>query len=147
MKGLRLVGAICAAIIFGTIVGIVANKVITSDQTATSAKHQAESNKDAILKSCVLLNNAIIQSNQASQQPRQNGKKNSTQILVTIILRNATTEERRQFREASRDRPGLDLIPCKTVADNPDSIVALPRPQATPNNNVDRTRRIPPNKR
>lgn len=85
---------------------------------------QVHSNKLAIEKSCVLLNNAILRSQaQATKQG------SSTAILVGIILRKGTEQEVADFFAATeREKTVANpiLVKCKKVADDPDQIKADP---------------------
>lgn len=85
---------------------------------------QVHSNKLAIEKSCVLLNNAILRSQSQAVKPGS-----STAILVRIILRNGTQQEVANFFAATeREKTAANpiLVKCGKVADDPDQIKADP---------------------
>lgn len=106
----QLGGAILGALALGLVVLLVVNQI--------------QSNKQAIEKGCVLINNVVIKSQRGSARPDS-----STAILVKTILENASPERRAQFaaalkRETNRSNPLL--VPCAAVADDPEQIEAIP---------------------
>lgn len=84
--------------------------------------YNAEQNRLAIEKGCVLLNNAIVRSTQAAVDP--NG---ASAALVAGILRVIPKEFVEQYEERVKGQTTVvPLIDCENVADHPEEIRAIP---------------------
>lgn len=83
-------------------------------------------NSDAILKSCILLSNKIIESR---------GQAGSGKVLIKEILLNAEQHGRPevviQYRRAVKGSKPLQLLDCERISEHPDTIKALPTPAPT----------------
>lgn len=81
---------------------------------------QQQQNKRAIRVGCVLLGNAIVQGTNDQAAP----------LLVGEIVRLAVEHHHRvfvvKFREVSSHPPRLHPPDCQRVANDPDSVVAIP---------------------
>lgn len=106
----RTVAAILAAVLLGVVVLVGVSTVLR--------------NREAIEKSCILLNNVIIRSGAGGQQGT------STKLLVGKIVDTMTKAEREryfEFRKEEREDAKKNplTIDCKKVASDPDSIRAI----------------------
>lgn len=95
-----------------------------------SAEDTADTNQQAIEKSCIILSNVLIQATGETQQE-------PNQIIISEILRQADESGRPwvrdQFQEALKDAGNIDTLApnCKKIAQDPESIKRLPKPTAT----------------
>jgi hypothetical protein len=85
-------------------------------------------NTQSIEKGCILLQNAIVK---ATAPPPAGSPPDATQVLVGSILKRMTPAERKRYKDAASQPPRLldVLVDCKKVAQNPDSIRAVPVPK------------------
>jgi hypothetical protein len=104
------VSAVLACILLGVVVLAVLNAI--------------SSNKEAIEKSCILLNNVVIRSTGQPPDP-------SLQLLINEIVQDMDSQTRTRYRELqrleqqqNREEPPL-TVDCEKVAQDPDSIRAI----------------------
>lgn len=119
----KLIGAFAGALALGLVVLLIVN--------------QTNSNKNAIEKGCILLNNAILKSQAETER-----KGSPTAILIKVILDDASPARQAEFvaavkREQQRGSPLL--VPCKVLANDPGRIKAVPIHTTT----VDRPPQVP----
>jgi hypothetical protein len=112
----RAYGALLALTAFAIMVGVLYDR--------------SQQNKQAIEKSCILLNNAIVRSTKAQTDPDSPSIPLVRGILAVIPRKYAT-------EYAVRSRTNMTVIPlidCHTVADHPEDIHAeqLPSVSALP---------------
>lgn len=110
----RLIAVVCAALALGAVTMAVYTRITQ--------------NKTAIEKSCILLNNAILQGQAQAAKPGS-----STNVLVESIVGHMTGAERQSYRqaltrEAKGPPQGVQPVDCEKVADDPDKIKATPQP-------------------
>lgn len=115
IEKVKLVGALCGALALGLAIFLIVSQIQT--------------NKLAIEKGCILLNNAIVRG-----QGEAARKESSTGILIATIMEGASKERQIAFaaavkREQKRGNPLV--VPCDIVADHPDTITAIPIPAQT----------------
>lgn len=81
--------------------------------------NQVFSNSTAIEKSCILLDNKVVESQQQAADPDSR-----TGILVSTIIKQMDAETYRRFQQA----PAMELarIPCEHLAEHPEEIRATP---------------------
>jgi hypothetical protein len=111
----KLAGAIAGALALGLVVYLIVSQV--------------NSNKVAIEKGCILLNNAVIRSQAEAQR-----EGSTTAVLVATIMDHASQERKLQFAAAvKRDKEQGNplVVPCETLADHPDQIRAVPSLRTT----------------
>lgn len=84
----------------------------------------AFTNHKAIEKSCILLNNKILDSQQQAQDPRS-----PTYYLIQTIFEQMPSERQRKYLDAVDNYPAGQLQPdnCRKIANEPDSIRARPK--------------------
>jgi hypothetical protein len=93
---------------------------------AHSNKIAIEKSTEAVQKSCILLNNKILEATQKAADP-----KGPTAVLVQAIARRMTERELQELARARKHNPTGDLTPidCQKIASHPEDIRAVNPPK------------------